>query len=272
MADCRMPEEFYAIAEHHLPPDQPVGPQGGRPPVPNRVVLRVLWYVLATGCRWRDVPAEMGCSGETARTRLAEWEGRGVWARLHLDLLRLLRRDGELEHETAVVDSVIVRAHGGGEATGPSPVDRRKPGTKYSLVVAGTGVPLGVRVAGANASDHSQVLTLVREEYPRVGGRPGRPRENPERLYADAGYDSEGTRNVLRCLGVEPHIRKRGTPHGSGLGKVRWVVERTVSWVKGLRRLRVRYDRRGDVVDAWATLAMAVINYRIWHHDLRPQH
>ncbi len=89
-------------------------------------------------------------------------------------------------------------------------------------------------------------------------------------MIADAGYDSESTRNALRCLGIEPLIRKRGAEHGSGLGKVRWVVERTIGWVKGLRRLRISYDRSKAALEAFATFAMTVINFRIWFHDLRP--
>ena len=73
---------------------------------------------------------------------------------------------------------------------------------------------------------------------------------------------------VRKPWGIEPHIAKRRTPHGSGLGKVRWVVERTISWVKGLRRLRVRYDRLGVIMDAWTTLAASVICFRILHHDV----
>lgn len=271
MADSRMPDEFYEIVAHHLPPEQPPDRQGGRPRTLHRVVLKVIWYVLTTGCRWRDVPPEMGCSGETARTRLAEWEQAGIWDRVHLDMLRLLRRDGELEHETAVVDSVIVRARGGGDQTGPSPVDRGKPGTKYTPVVDANGAALGIRVTGANASDQKQMVPLIREEFPEIGGQPGRPRQKPERVVADAGFDSETTRNVLRCLGIEPVIRKKGTGHGSGLGVVRWVAERTIGWIKGLRRLRVRYDRKQTIMDAWATMAMIVINFRIWSHDLCPQ-
>ncbi len=92
MADSRMPDEFYEVVAHHLPPDEPVGPKGGRPTVPNYTIMRVLWYVLTTGCRWRDVPPEMGCCGETARLRLELWEEIGVWERVKLDMLRLLRR------------------------------------------------------------------------------------------------------------------------------------------------------------------------------------
>jgi transposase len=141
-------------------------------------------------------------------------------------------------------------------------VDRRKKGTKHTLMVDRHGIPLAIRTAGANASDHKQIIPLVLD-FPKVGGTPGRPKGLPDEAYADLGYDSEATRALLEWLGIEPHIAKRITPHGSGLGEVRWVVERTISWLKGLRRLSVRYDRLGVIMDAWTTLAASVICFRI---------
>ena len=267
MASSQMPDEFYDVVAHHLPPEPPrVGPRGGRPWIGHRAVVRVIWYVLAAGVRWADVPPELGCSGRTAHRRLRAWEEAGIWDRLHADLLRLLRQADKLDTDLVVVDSVYVRAFGGGEQTGPSPVDRSKRGTKHTLMVSRSGVPLAIRTAGANKSDHTQVIPLVLD-FPRAGGKRGRPKELPDELYADRGYDSEATRWLLRWLGVEPHIGKRGTPHGSGLGKVRWVVERTVSWLKGLRRMRVRYDRLGVMRDAFTTLAASVICFRILVND-----
>lgn len=263
MATAHLPDEFYDLVAHHLPPEPPrVGPRGGRPWVAHRVVVRVIWYVLATGVRWADVPAELGCSGRTAHRRLRAWEEAGIWDHLHADLLRLLREAGKLDTDLVVIDGVYVRAFGGGGQTGPSPVDRRKKGTKHTLMVDRHGVPLAVRTAGANASDHTQIIPLV-ADFPKVGGKPGRPRETPRALYADRGYDSDATRALLRWLGIEPRIAKRKTPHGSGLGRVRWVVERTISWLKGLRRMRVRYDRLGVIRDAFTTLAASVICFRI---------
>lgn len=266
MATAHMPDEFYDLLAHHLPPEKPIGPRGGRPPVGHRVVMRVIWFVLATGNRWEDVPQELGCSGRTAHRRLRDWEEAGIWDRLHADLLRLLRKEGKLDPDVVIIDGVYVRAFGGGEGTGPSPVDRRKLGTKHTLLVDPNGVPLAIRTAGANESDHTQIIPLVLD-FPKVGGKPGRPKQLPDELYADRGYDSDGTRWILRWLGVEPKIARRKTPHGSGLGKVRWVVERTIGWVKGLRRMRVRYDRLGVIRDAWATLAASVICFRILAHD-----
>ncbi len=49
-----------------------------------------------------------------------------------------------------------------------------------------------------------------------TGGKPGRPKELPDELYADRGYYSVARR--LLWMGIETHIAGRGTAHGSGLG------------------------------------------------------
>jgi transposase len=92
--EARMPEEFFEQVKPFLPEEKTVGSQGGRPAVGHVIVLKVIWLVLVTGCRWDDVPQEMGCSGRTAHRRLREWE---AMDRLHLHLLTLLRKAGELD-------------------------------------------------------------------------------------------------------------------------------------------------------------------------------
>ncbi len=105
-------------------------------------------------------------------------------------------------------------------------------------------------------------------KFPRVTGKVGRPRKFPATAYADRGYDNESARLLFSWLGIEAHIARRNTEHGSGLCKVRWVVERTIGWLKGLRRMRVRYDRLIEIQEAWNSLAASVICYRILTHDI----
>jgi transposase len=66
----------------------------------------------------------------------------------------------------------------------------------------------------------------------------------------------------LRQRGIQPVISKHRNEHGSGLGKTRWVVERTLSWLKQFRRLRTRYDRRLAIHRAFLRLACSLICWR----------
>ena len=70
--DARLPDDFYDYVKDLLPAQSEPGPQGGRRPIDNFTVLKVIWFFLTVSCRWKDVPLEMGCCGETARTRLKE--------------------------------------------------------------------------------------------------------------------------------------------------------------------------------------------------------
>ena len=65
-----------------------------------------------------------------------------------------------------------------------------------------------------------------RREHHRAGmGHRGHPRHRPDALYADRGYDSQPHCRALRYRRITPHIAKRKTAHGSGLGVYRWVAE-----------------------------------------------
>ena len=114
------------------------------------------------------------------------------------------------------------------------------------------------QLSGANRNDVMQLLPLI-AKLPAVRGKVGRPRSKPDELYGDRGYDSEPARAILRWLGIKPFLAKRGTAHGSGLGKIRYVVERTISWLHQHRRLRVRYDRRADIHQGFLSLAASLI-------------
>ena len=69
-------------------------------------------------------------------------------------------------------------------------------------------------------------------------------------VFADKGYDAEHHRDLCRIFGVTPQISQRGQPPGSGLGQRRWPVERSNAWVVENRRLALRYDRLGFIVQS----------------------
>ena len=87
----------------------------------------------------------------------------------------------------------------------------------------------------------------------------GRPRKRPQKLHADKGYDYPRCRQVLRQRHVIARIARKGIDSSDRLGRYRWVVERTPAWLNRYRRLKVRYERREDIHQAFLTLGCALI-------------
>jgi transposase len=124
------------------------------------------------------------------------------------------------------------------------------------------GTPLVAKVTKANEDDRKQLIPMV-DAVPAVGGKVGAPKRKPKYLLADRGYDSDPHRQQLRGRQIEPVIARRNTPHGSGLGKFRWVVERTISWLHQFRRLRSRWERQTKIHEAFLKLGCAMICFRL---------
>ncbi|GAA3083645.1 hypothetical protein GCM10017600_44120 [Streptosporangium carneum] len=97
------------------------------------------------------------------------------------------------------------------------------------------------------------------EAVPPVRGKRGRPRRRPDVVLADRGYDHDKYRKQVRGLGIRPLIARRGTEHGSGLGKHRWVVEQAFALLHHFRRLRIRWEVRADIHEAFLSLGCALI-------------
>ena len=215
-------------------------------------------FILRTRTPWRLSPRELGCgSGATRWRRLRDWQAAGVWEQLHSTFLNWLGDEGAIDWSRASLDSVSVRAKRGGAEIGPNPVDRGKRGSKYHLIVDRNGIPLAVRLPAANVHD-SNLLEPIVDAIPAVvgpRGRPGRPRKRPAKLHADQAYDSSEKRRALRSRGITPRIARRGVESSERLGRYRWIVERSLAWLLGRRRLGVRYERRADLLQGLPHLA-----------------
>ena len=149
-----------------------------------------------------------------------------------------------------------------GLQTGPNPTDRAKLGSKPHLLCDGAGTPLAIQLTGANRNDSQQALALV-DAIPELQGDRGRPRHRPDCVAGDRGYDAASIRRSLRARRIVPFLAKRNTEHGSGLGRWRWVVERTFAWLNQFRRPRVRYEKRADIHEAFLSLGCILICWRL---------
>jgi transposase len=249
-------EELWGVVAPLLP-EHPRSPKGGRRRVPDRLCLHGILFVLREGLRWQSLPTELGWgSGSTCYRRFVEWTAAGVWEAAHVSLVTLLGERGLLNLERAIVDSCSLRALRGGDHTGPNPTDRAKNGCKRHLITDANGIPLVVQTSPANRRDEQWLPCLLWWLW--IVLRYGRQRR-PTALQGDRGYGFPWSIALVLAWGIRSLLDERGTPHGSGLGRTRFVVERTHSWFIHYRRLIVCYENTGAHFQGFYQLAACTV-------------
>jgi transposase len=149
-------------------------------------------------------------------------------------------------------------------------------GSRFHLAVEAGGLPLAIALSAGNENERRYLLPLL-EQLATVG-------IHPRELWADRGYASHAHERALAERGIRSRIsqpRRRGEaiPLGTHTHEVwrgkkrrlktrdpqarhRWPVERTNAWLKGLRRIGTRRDRKADNYLAFLQLGMIVILVR----------
>ena len=127
------------------------------------------------------------------------------------------------------------------------------------MVSDGYGTPLALVQTGEKVHDSEQAIPLI-DAIPAIKRPGGGRRRRPDKAFADRAYDAEQKiRRPLRQRGIAPYIAKRNTEHGSCLGKHRCVVEGVFAWLFQQRRLRVRYEKRDDIHEAFLVIGCLLI-------------
>ena len=128
-----------------------------------------------------------------------------------------------------------------------------------------TGTPLVVWTTPANVRDDTATpeglleLELLEDQAPGLVRRDG-----ARVLMGDRGYGFDWLVRLIEREGWLSLLSPRGAdkPHGSGLGKWRYVVERTLAWFGSRRRLKLCYERWGVHFQGFHDLALIEINFK----------
>ncbi|MEU1276358.1 transposase [Streptomyces sp. NPDC005799] len=166
---------------------------------------------------------------------------------------------GELDWTSVIVDATSVRVKGGADRAEPG--GPRQIRQQVACPVEAQGIPVVVRVSGANTHDSLALKPLVKR-IPAVRSRRGPHRRRPGKLRADKAYHSAGTLSWLRQRGIIPRIARPGIESSERLGRHRWKIERSISWLLGYRRLTARHEHKGSHFLAFLGLAAALTCYR----------
>lgn len=246
-------EQWLMIAPLLPPPST-----DGRPEKhPRREIVNAIFYVLRTGCAWRQLPHDLP-PWQTVYWYFKRWRDDGTVTHIH-DALRDRLRDTAGRDPMAsagIVDAQSVKAADTvGRQTRGYDAGKRVNGRKRHVVVDTLGLLLVMVVTAANIQDRdggARVLERLRFAMPSVAT-----------IFADGGYAGRLVAYARQRLRIAVEVvRKPADQQGFAVLPRRWVVERTLGWIVRCRRLDHDYERLPATAAAWTKWAMIGIMTR----------
>ncbi len=220
----------------------------GRPvTVDRRRVVDAIFYVAATGCQWRALPARYPNWNTVHRYHLA-WSRDGTWEAIAHRLAAAVReREGrDCEPSAGIVDARTAR--GASSVTGDTrgyDAAKKISGRKTFGIVDTLGLLIAVAVVAASTSDNAGGIKVADAARRRLG--------RFRRLWCDAGFKTAFAEHC-ESRGVAVEVVHRVCPSRFAPLPKRWIVERTWSWLMNSRRLQIDYERDPTVTEGfiWA--------------------
>ena len=201
-----------------------------------RVVMNAIFYILTTGCQWRNLPNDYP-NPNSVYYHYRKWCRNGTWQRINRHLVFLHRRDvGRFARASAgMMDSQSVKI---GDCGGISGYDggKKVKGRKRHILVDTLGNLLDVVVTAANINDRTGATALLNKVERQIAIR-------LLKIWVDKGYqgDLELWFNNEWQIALEVVSAEKGSV-GFRVQPRRWVVERTFAWFSKYRRLSKDYE------------------------------
>ena len=235
----------------------------GRPrEVSYREILNAIFYVLKTGCGWRELPHDFP-KWKTVYHYFRQFRLYGLWEEINEQVHKAVRKhEGRDAEPTAlIIDCQSVKSAEGGEAIGFDG-NKKVHGRKRVLLTDTLGFARLVKVVSAEQHDSQVGFQLLYQLYQR-------PRLLPRvrKIFADGGFRGNLEDWVKQALHLKLDIvlKEEGQKGFQVLPK-RWVIERTNAWVSRQRRLARDYERTTASSESFIYATMIRLGLRRLSH------
>ena len=219
-----------------------------------REVINALMHITKTGCQWRILPHEFA-PWQTVYFYFRKWKSEGVFEELMHHLRDVVRKScGKvISPSVCLIDSRSVStSHHIDSSEYGIDGGKKVKGRKEHIIVDTLGLPMVAKVHAANIHDSVGAVTTIKQlrySFPRL-----------KNIIADGGYRGE-LADMAKDFGWELSVVLR--PNESSkkfqVSPLRWIVERTFSWIENYRRITTDYEFRTEAAEAMLQITFCQI-------------
>ena len=235
----------------------------GRPrTIPYREILNAIFYVLKTGCGWRELPHDFP-KWKTVYDYYRKFRLWGLWEEINEKVNDAVRQqEGRRAKPSAMIlDSQSAKSAEGGEQIGFDG-GKKVRGRKRVLLTDTLGLVMVAVVVAANVHDVYAGARLLFKlwQQPRLC-------QHLRKIFADGGFRGDLEEVVKQDLHVKLDIvTKEEGQRGFQVIPKRWVIERTNAWLSRQRRLARDYERLAASSESFIYIAMIRLGLRRLSH------
>lgn len=245
---CNLTEKQWSLIENIIEPNNKRKRKHAL-----RDIFNAILYVVKAGCQWRMLPADFA-PWNTVYFYYRKWKFEGVIEQIHEFLRSLVRKKAGRDESPSlgIIDSRSVKTSRQSAQERGYDGGKKIKGRKQHIIVDTLGLLLAVVVHSATTHDSRAAFSVIESLKYRFSLL--------KTIIADGGYRGELAEKIKNAFGwtLQVVLRSDTTKKFEVLPK-RWIVERTLSWFEGFRRLSKDYEVLTETSEHMIMLAMIKI-------------
>ena len=224
-------------------------------------IIEAILKICKTGSQWNFFEYK-NIHWSVIRYHFDKWTTDGIFIKCWKQIYNIYQKKHKYKSnlKQLSVDCTFIKSINGKDCIGSNPTDRGRNATKLSIIVDLLGVPVGYVLDCANKRDDSLFEQTINNKI--------YDKKTKSNIYADKGYSDKNSiliaknNNLILLAPNKKNFKKPLFPSNIKINKYRYVVEASNSWIKGYKKIILRYESKIKYFNSFILLGFSMLTNR----------